>query len=64
MSTDTVPTMVIGGQNDTVVTPSYLASLYATMPASTQSDFAQIAGADHVYYTHPNNVEMKSDPPG
>jgi dienelactone hydrolase len=59
LSTDTVPTMVIGGQNDTVVTPSYVDSLYATMPASTPSDFAQIAGADHVYYTHPNNVEMK-----
>jgi len=59
MSTDHVPTLVIGGQNDTVVTPSYLSGLYATMPASTQSAFAQIAGADHVYYTHANNVEMK-----
>ena len=59
MSGDHVPTLVIGGQNDTVVTPSYLSGLYATMPASTQSDFAQIAGADHVYYTHANNVEMK-----
>jgi hypothetical protein len=59
MSTDHVPTLVIGGQNDTVVTPSYLSGLYATMPSSTQSDFAQIAGADHVYYTHANNVEMK-----
>jgi dienelactone hydrolase len=59
MATDKVPTLIIGGQNDTVVTPSYLSSLYATMPASTQSAFAQIAGADHVYYTHPNNVEMK-----
>ncbi|WP_233226227.1 RICIN domain-containing protein [Amycolatopsis sp. CA-126428] len=59
LATDRVPTMVLGGQNDTVVTPSYLSGLYATMPASTQSAFAQIAGADHVYYTHPNNVEMK-----
>jgi dienelactone hydrolase len=59
MATDTVPTMVMGGQDDTVVTPSYLAGLYATLPASTQSDFIQIAGADHVYYTHPNPVEMR-----
>jgi dienelactone hydrolase len=59
LATDTVPTMVIGGQNDSVVTPSYLRGLYATMPASTQSDFAQIAGADHIFYTRPNNVEMK-----
>jgi hypothetical protein len=59
MATDTVPTLVVGGQNDTVVTPSYLSGLYGTLPAGTQSDFAQIAGADHVYYTRPNNVEMK-----
>jgi dienelactone hydrolase len=59
MSSDTVPSLVVGGQNDGTVTPSYLANLYGTLPASTQSDFAQIAGADHVYYTHPNNVEMK-----
>ena len=59
MATDTVPTLIIGGQNDAIVTPSYLSSLYATLPGTTQSDFAQIAGADHVYYTHPNNVEMK-----
>ncbi|WP_327434355.1 poly(ethylene terephthalate) hydrolase family protein [Streptomyces sp. NBC_01236] len=59
LATDRVPTMVIGGQNDTVVTPSYLDGLYASMPAATQSAFLQIAGADHVYYTHPNNTEMK-----
>lgn len=59
MSTDQVPTMVMGGQNDTVVTPSYLDGLYATMPAATQSDFVQIAGADHVWYTHPQTLEMR-----
>jgi hypothetical protein len=59
LATDTVPTLIVGGQNDGTVTPSYLSSLYSTLPASTQSDFAQIAGADHVYYTHANNVEMK-----
>lgn len=59
MSTDTVPTMVIGGQNDPTVTPSYLDNLYATLPASTQSDFVQIAGADHLFFTHANNTEMR-----
>jgi dienelactone hydrolase len=59
LSTDRVPTMVMGGQNDTVVTPSYLDGLYATMPASTQSDFIQLAGADHLAYTHPNTTEMR-----
>jgi hypothetical protein len=58
-STDTVPTLVIGGQNDTVVTPSLLSSEYGTLPSSTTTDFAQIAGASHTYYTQPNNVEMK-----
>jgi len=59
MASDQVPALVIGGQADTTVTPSYLSSLYGTLPATTQSDFAQIAGAGHVYYTRPNNVEMK-----
>ncbi|MFC9634598.1 RICIN domain-containing protein [Streptomyces mirabilis] len=34
-----------------MVTPSHLDSLYASIPAATQSAFLQIAGADHVYYT-------------
>ena len=59
MSSDHVATLVFGGQKDPTVTPSYLRSLYATMPAATKSAFAQIAGADHLFYTHPNNVQMK-----
>ena len=59
MSTDHVPTLVLGGQKDPTVTPSYLSGLYKTLPTATQSAFAQIAGADHLYYTHPNNVQMK-----
>jgi len=59
MATDQVPTMVIGGQSDPTVTPSYLDNLYATLPATTQSDFVQIAGADHLFFTHANNTEMK-----
>ena len=59
MATDHVPSLVIGGQADGTVTPSYLTSLYATLPASTQSARAEIVGASHVYYTHANNVEMK-----
>jgi dienelactone hydrolase len=59
LSTDKVPTMIIAGQNDTVVTPSYLDGLYATMPASTQSDFVQIAGVDHLFATRANATEMR-----
>src|SRR5690242_16752132 len=29
------------------------------MPAATQSAFVQIAGADHLFFTHPNNTEMR-----
>lgn len=59
LATDHTPTMIIGGQTDPTVTPSYLDNLYATMPPATQSDFVQIAGADHLYFTHANNTEMK-----
>jgi predicted esterase len=59
MASDKVATLVLGGQNDPTVTPSYLSGLYATMPASTQSAFAQISGADHEFYRTPNNVMMK-----
>jgi dienelactone hydrolase len=59
MATDKVPTMVMGGQKDPTVTPSYLNGLLATLPSSTQSAFVQIAGADHLYYTRPNANEMR-----
>lgn len=59
LSSVRVPTMIIAGQNDTVVTPSYLDGLYATMPATTQSAFVQLAGADHLFATRPNTHEMR-----
>jgi hypothetical protein len=59
MSTDRVPTMVIAGQNDTVVTPSYLDGLYPTLPSTTQSAFVQLSGADHLFPTHTNANVMR-----
>ncbi len=59
LSADKVPTMIMGGQSDSTVTPTYLNSLYATMPASTQSAFVQIAGAGHAFFTHANNTETR-----
>jgi dienelactone hydrolase len=59
LATEQVPTMIISGQRDTVVTPSYLDGLYAGMPAATQSAFVEIAGADHLFATRPNNTEMR-----
>ncbi|WP_030434722.1 cellulose binding domain-containing protein [Actinoplanes subtropicus] len=59
LATDKVPMMVVGGQTDPTVTPAYLDNLYAGMPATTPSDFVQIAGADHLFFTRANNTEMK-----
>ncbi|AGL16332.1 cellulose binding domain-containing protein [Actinoplanes sp. N902-109] len=59
LATDKVPMMVIGGQTDPTVTPAYLDNLYAGMPTTTPSDFVQIAGADHLFFTRANNTEMK-----
>jgi hypothetical protein len=59
LSTDRVPTLFVGGQNDPTVTPSYLDNLYATLPASTQSAYVQLSGADHLFFTRPNNVEIR-----
>jgi hypothetical protein len=59
LATDQVPTMIISGQNDTVVTPSYLDGLYTGMPAATQSAFVEIAGVDHLFATRANTTEMR-----
>jgi Cellulose binding domain/Dienelactone hydrolase family len=60
MSRIQVPTMVIAGQNDTVVTPSYLDGLYPTLPSTVPGAFVQIAGVDHLFATRPNTVEMRT----
>jgi len=57
---DRVPTMFIAGQRDPVVTPAYLDKLYATMPAALKKAYVQIAGADHLFATRPNTVEMRT----
>jgi pimeloyl-ACP methyl ester carboxylesterase len=58
-SGDQVPTMVMGGQDDTVVAPADVDRLYATMPATTPSDFVQLAGAGHASFTRDNVTEMR-----
>jgi dienelactone hydrolase len=54
------PTLIIGGQDDAIVTPSYLDSLYATLPEATPGGHLMIAGADHLFATRPNTVEMRT----
>ena len=55
-----VPTLIIGGQDDAIVTPSYLDSLYATLPEATPGGHLMIADADHLFATRPNTVEMRT----
>ncbi|GAA3292449.1 ricin-type beta-trefoil lectin domain protein [Dactylosporangium vinaceum] len=59
LSTDRVPTLFVGGQTDPTVTPAYLDNLYATLPATTQSAYVQLSGADHLFFTRANNVEIR-----
>ncbi len=59
LSTDRVPTMFISGQNDTTVTRSYLDGLYSTLPATTQNDWVEITGNDHISFTRSNPTEMR-----
>ncbi|MEU0533885.1 dienelactone hydrolase family protein [Amycolatopsis tolypomycina] len=57
---DRVPTMFIAGQRDPVVTPAYLEKLWVTLPAALKKAYVQIAGADHLFATRPNIVEMRT----
>jgi dienelactone hydrolase len=55
-----VPTLIVGGQDDAIVTPSYLDSLYASLPEATPSAHLMIDDADHLFATKPNTVEMRT----
>ncbi|MFG1845303.1 poly(ethylene terephthalate) hydrolase family protein [Micromonospora carbonacea] len=59
MSTTKVPTMLISGQNDGTVTPSYVQGIYNTLPASVEHAWAELAGNDHLSFTRPNPTEMR-----
>ncbi|TDC61534.1 lipase [Micromonospora sp. KC207] len=59
MSTTQVPTMLISGQNDGTVTPSYVQGIYNTLPATVEHAWAELAGNDHLSFTRPNPTEMR-----
>lgn len=59
LAADRVPTMIMGGTADTTVTPSYLDGLHATLPASTENAYLQLTGANHLFPTKPNTLEMR-----
>ncbi|MEU8230415.1 ricin-type beta-trefoil lectin domain protein [Actinoplanes sp. NPDC048967] len=63
LNNDRVPTLIQGGLNDTVVTPSYLDGLYPGLPAATPGAYVQYSGADHLFWTKPNDIELRTQIP-
>ncbi|MFI7024274.1 ricin-type beta-trefoil lectin domain protein [Micromonospora sp. NPDC049900] len=55
LANDRVPTMIISGQADTVVTPSYALGLYNSIPATTESVYLEVAGGDHGFMVGRSN---------
>lgn len=61
LANDHVPTMLISGQNDTVVTPSSVVSQYNSLPRTTQSVYLEVAGGDHGFMVgRPNQVMIRT----
>ncbi|ROT25881.1 lipase [Micromonospora sp. HM5-17] len=61
LANDRVPTMVFAGQQDTVVSPSYVTNLYNSLPATTESAYLEIAGGDHGFPVgRPNQVMIRT----
>ncbi|MFG2051394.1 ricin-type beta-trefoil lectin domain protein [Micromonospora sp. NPDC048935] len=58
LANDRVPTMIFAGQADTVVTPSYATGLYNSLPATTESTYLEVAGADHGFMVGRSNPVM------
>ncbi|WSG48196.1 endo-1,4-beta-xylanase [Dactylosporangium sp. NBC_01737] len=63
LANNRVPTLILSGQNDTTVTPSYLDGLYPTLPSATPGAYLLLSGADHLFFTRPNDIEMRSQIP-
>ncbi|MEQ4305485.1 ricin-type beta-trefoil lectin domain protein [Plantactinospora sp. B6F1] len=61
LANDRVPTMVFAGQADTVVSPSSVLNQYNSLPATTESVYLEVAGADHGFMVgRPNNVMIRT----
>lgn len=53
---DRVPTLIYAMQNDTLVTPARLTSMYNTIPAGTERAYLEVAGAGHNYIGQPSTT--------
>ncbi|MEE6309498.1 ricin-type beta-trefoil lectin domain protein [Plantactinospora veratri] len=61
LANDRVPTMLFSGQADTVVSPSSVVSQYNSLPATTESVYLEVAGADHGFMVgRPNTVMIRT----
>jgi dienelactone hydrolase len=56
LANDQVPTLIYAMQNDTLVPPSRLTTLYDTIPATTEHAYLEIAGAGHNYIGQPSTT--------
>ena len=53
---DRVPTLVYAMQNDTLVPPSRLTTMYNTIPAATEKAYIEVTGAGHNYIGQPSTT--------
>jgi len=56
LANDRVPTLIYAMQNDTLVPPSRLTSLYNTVPSTTEKAYIEVAGAGHNYIGQPSTT--------
>jgi fermentation-respiration switch protein FrsA (DUF1100 family) len=56
LSGDRVPTLIYAMQNDTLVTPARLTSMYNTIPGTTERAYIEVAGAGHNAIGQPNTT--------
>ncbi|HEX6355679.1 alpha/beta hydrolase [Actinophytocola sp.] len=54
LSNDRVPTLIYAMQNDTLVPPSRLTTLYNTIPTTVERAYIEVAGAGHNYIGQPS----------
>ncbi|MEO6089372.1 MAG: dienelactone hydrolase family protein [Umezawaea sp.] len=60
MATIRVPSMLIAGEQDTTVTPSYAKNSYNQIPAPTKKAYVELTGAGHGFPSRtPNSVMMR-----
>ena len=56
LSNDRVPTLIFAMQNDTLVPPSRLTTLYNGIRATTEKAYIEVTGAGHNYIGQPSTT--------